>query len=616
MKISIFLILFFISIPIIFSYNLTKFLHSERFLEVEAVIKLMETTFIPYERRLSISTTPEHNYSMRKSDMISNFLQSLKSQIKYKLTDKIIEKDRASYHNVIILSDYNDFRLVCLPLFVSFFNKLIFRFFSNTMNPIAYNYQGFFFIIIGFYTNEDLKKIYEDLFKKYILNANIIVVNNENRKEILIYTYFPFEENNCRGINPIIWNVFKNEKLTEKKIVFPKKLQNMNRCEVNVSVFERPPFIFLKKINNKLKVSGIEGSLLNTLSKSINFTFDIQVITEDIISKLNQSNVPAEIIKRFFCSLSIGALGQTGVSLGLTVSTKAYIHMYLQFVFPYENPVTPFAKFLYPFQKQTWYYICLIFCLAGIVIIILKFTKRDTRNFIIGPTNTPLFDLITIFLKNPITRIAPRNFARTLTIHWMFLSLIISTAYQGTLFECLQRAESANPIYTIDELVKDGFKFLMPVYHKRLFSLLPEVFENVEFTKKNSSGLLKKQAILLNEFSLNYLNKRSTRFASSNNIFLYPVSILLKNSTYLKPKFDNEIERYLSSGLIKYWIGDYKDVVDNLHTREPSELTVDELLGGFEICLIFYFFSIFVFLIELLSVKFVFVRRILNWLTY
>lgn len=121
MKILIFLILFFISIPIIFSYNLTKFLKSERFFTVDAVVKLMETSFIPYERRLSISTTPVHKYSMYKRDMVSNFLQSLKSQIKYKLTDKEIEKDRASFHNVIILNDYNDFRLVFLLIFCTIF---------------------------------------------------------------------------------------------------------------------------------------------------------------------------------------------------------------------------------------------------------------------------------------------------------------------------------------------------------------------------------------------------------------------------------------------------------------------------------------------------------------
>lgn len=490
------------------------------------------------------------------------------------------------------------------------------------MNPISYNYQGFFFIIIGFYSNGDLKKIFEELFRKFILNANILVLNNENKKEVLIYTYFPFEENNCGKINPSIWNVFKNEKLTDKKIIFPNKIENMNRCKVNVSVFDRPPFIFIKKINNKLTVSGIEGSLLNSLSKTINFTFDIHVITEDSIYKIHMdpNDTVNEVISTMFGSISIGALGRTAIPMGLTGSTKAYIHMSLQFVFPYKNSETSFAKFLKPFQKLTWYYICLIFCLGAILIIILKFTKRSTRNFIIGPTNTPLFDLITIFLKNPITRTANRNFARTLTIYWMWLSLIISTAYQGTLFQYLQRTETAIPIYTIDELVKDGFKFLMPTYHKRLFSFLPEVFENIELTKINSSRLMNKQALLLNEFNFNYLNRiavmNNIQFASSTNIFLYPVSIIFKNSTYLKPEFDHEIDRYLSSGLIKYWIGNYEDVVVNMPTREPSELTVDELTGGFKICLIFYSFSIFVFLIELLSVKFVFVRRIVNWLTY
>lgn len=501
------------------------------------------------------------------------------------------------------------------------------RLFNKKLIPKAYNYQGYYFIVIGFYKDEDLKKVFEHLFRKFILNAHILVLNNKNRKEVLIYTNFPFKENNCRKMKPIIWNIFKNGKLTDKKIVFPNKVENLNGCTIEIAVFDRPPFIFYKTINNKTTISGIEGQLLNSISKKINFTLDVTIVKDKLIQLCqfqNKSTAIESISSENFKNISIGGLGiTTEVYRKRYDATKAYIYVSLSFVFPLDDWETSYEKFFRPFTVNTWFSICLIFGFSAILITILKLIKRKTRIFIIGTTDTPLFDMISIFLKNPITRTATRTFARTLTIHWMLLSLIISAAYQGTLFQYLQGIDKI-PIYTINELVNKGYKFVIPHYTRGLFRQIPEIYENIDLsgdnvcTGSNPVQLKRKQAVLTNMFRKKHFNMINilNYTESTSNVYLFPVSMILDKSSYLKTEFDIVIDKYLANGLIENWIGDYDNPDVIIANKEPSELTFKELLGGFQICLFFYIFSILVFCIELVSVKLSFVKKIMNWLIY
>lgn len=483
------------------------------------------------------------------------------------------------------------------------------------MDGKSYNYRGYYIIVLQFYKDEnDLKKSFQVLFDMLIVNAQILVLNNENQEEVLIYTYFPFEENNCEKINPIIWNIFKNGNLTEKKIVFPNKVENMNGCKIKIAVFEKPPFIFCKKINNKTKISGIEGMLLNSISKTINFTLDVTIVKEEQFQSMLTTR---KVLKDIFQDISIGGRGLASAEYRMKYdSSKAYIYVSLSFVFPLEDWETSYEKFFRPFTVNTWFSICLMFGFSAIFIIILKLTKRKTRNFIIGTTDTPFFDMISIFLNHPIARPATRTFARTLTIHWILLSLIISAAYQGTLFQYLQGIDKI-PIYTINELVNKGYKFVIPNRTRDLFTVIPEVYDNIDL--ENDVPQLKcKHAVMTNHFRKKYFSmiNKLNYTESTANIFLFPISMLLRKSSYLKPEINRVISKFLANGLIKHWIGVYDDPDIIIANKEPSELTFKELLGGFQICLIFYICSIFVFCIELISVRFVFVKKIMNWLIY
>lgn len=114
MKISIFLITFFISTPFITSYNLTLFLEPENNLLADTVIKIMEESFIPYALGFSVSTTPVINSKcLKKVDIMSKLLKNLKEQVKYRFVDQQIPSlDKLRFFNVVVLMDFIDLRFV------------------------------------------------------------------------------------------------------------------------------------------------------------------------------------------------------------------------------------------------------------------------------------------------------------------------------------------------------------------------------------------------------------------------------------------------------------------------------------------------------------------------
>lgn len=114
MKITILLTIFFITIQIIFSINLTKFYKPQHFVFVDAIVRLMENSYIlNHAKGVSVSTTSSSYKDLLKRDIISKLFQQLETQIKYRFhDDDRTFTDVPRYHNVVLLKDYDDFRSV------------------------------------------------------------------------------------------------------------------------------------------------------------------------------------------------------------------------------------------------------------------------------------------------------------------------------------------------------------------------------------------------------------------------------------------------------------------------------------------------------------------------
>ena len=135
-----------------------------------------------------------------------------------------------------------------------------------------------------------------------------------------------------------------------------------------------------------------------------------------------------------------------------------------------------------PLSQHTWITICSVILVSTVVLLLTKQLSRRWRHFYIGGemNRTPILNMWTSVLGNPIAN--PRitngrnlgNFARTLTILWILLWLIIRNAYQSSLYTYLQSNRLTSPYDTVEKIRKSDCKVLTP---PATYGLIKDIFD-------------------------------------------------------------------------------------------------------------------------------------------
>lgn len=126
--------------------------------------------------------------------------------------------------------------------------------------------------------NDEMELIFRYCFNNYWIHCNVMMLSPKG--EILVYTYFPFKEDNCFQTQPEIINEFKGDRFVSDDM-FPDKLSNFQGCPMKLTTWNSPPFVVNRK--NKrypgLKVTGFEMIIMTAISQTMNFTMDIEWIS-------------------------------------------------------------------------------------------------------------------------------------------------------------------------------------------------------------------------------------------------------------------------------------------------------------------------------------------------
>lgn len=501
------------------------------------------------------------------------------------------------------------------------------------MRPTIYNYEGYYLIVLKNYNLSDFRTIFENLFRLHIINANIIVTSKENTEEVLFYTFFPFKEHGCSQINPILWNTFRNGNFTSNKLFYPKKLKNMNKCPVTIATFEKAPFILLSKNQNNYSLTGIEGKLINFLSERMNFTQMIIIPNNafrGIIYENGSSTGASKLIYDGLANVSIGEYGITVNVIKYMDVTYSYMESSLAFAIPLPRALTSLEKFFVPFDIEVWMYLWSTVSIVCILITILKnFTNKICKKRL-GLSELSLFNMLGVIMGNPMKNLTKHNFYRKIAIICLVSSYVIRTAYQGILFKNFHQLNRVKATYTFNELIEEDYKFFISGGALAdYFSEMPEIIKRTQITLdvslKHSDAVKvlsqsqNKFAYLKSNVYMAYLNNINFKYGNQyprtiDELFLLQIVFCVQKSSYLRNAFNEEIEIYLSNGLMMYWIKMFiEEKNTNLYKRnvQQKQLTFDELWGTFQICLIFYFFSLIVFVLELFYWHLFVVKRFL-----
>lgn len=498
------------------------------------------------------------------------------------------------------------------------------------MTPDLYDYTGFYLIVLT-KSHPDflqkIQKIFQNLWSLYVTNA-IVIIPNTSGNGISLYNFFPFQKYGCGTIKPVLWNRFTNGKYEFNRIFFPDKLRNMYGCPLRVVTFETPPYMILpKKINNSLEILGIEGILLRVLSQRMNFTIIISVpedgqkwgATDDIQGPVSGA---IKLINDGLANLTLGCFGLTKNRVKYMSMSFSYFQTPLLFIVPPGRPYTSIEKFLQPMDKWIWFCLGAELFIGGFVLIFLKYTKKRIRNFIIGRNNRiPFFNMFAIFSGNSSTYLPNRNFSRTILMIWILSSLIVRAAYQDSLFHFMQKETSVNQHYTLSSLIKENFTFHVPQSSVRYFDELTEIQKRLRILKSDDvADRFLKKVTLSTMGHVSYKNKMTKQriLTTDDYIFIISLAIFARKSSYLMHTINMEIQTYLANGLIDRWVTEYieEKYVNQRNSlsiiKEPKKLTNSELIGGYEICAVFYIYSILIGILEILSRRFKLIRSFMD----
>ncbi|XP_055325489.1 uncharacterized protein LOC129579433 [Sitodiplosis mosellana] len=365
-----------------------------------------------------------------------------------------------------------DFNIFIVDCYESF-SRIMFEMTTDTINDFRYYTIVLTKYIVNY--SEIVRRMLNDFWSLNIANV-VVLTPGKDYKKVFLYTFFPYTPEHCEIVKPIVLDHFENGSFVNERSVpiFPEKFNNFHKCPLSVSTYNFTPFVFLMpQPNGSYYLDGIEGTIIRVLSQQLNFTVNVLLSRTNILKNITNSSTVENKKYKLPRSLELISNGSANFTVGATVVAESrariysmtFAHFYgsLIFAIPPGRPYTSFEKLSFPFKMRVWACICVLFLIAAIVIVILKLSSKEKRDFFFGKSNNmPIFNMVSHCFGGTTTFIAMpvRNFARTLLMIWLLTTLVLRNAYQGKLYDNLRGNQRMAPYFYIDDLFQSNLKLL------------------------------------------------------------------------------------------------------------------------------------------------------------
>ena len=293
--------------------------------------------------------------------------------------------------------------------------------------------------------------------------------------DILQFQYFITEDEDVIKLLTFVWYTPENcnePQLTEVNS-FEKKTRRWKNCNFSLNKFENfrgcslvfdfyRDLIFLNgnviTEANDFNYFGYEIKLFEQLQNHLNFTSIVNPYQSgtDQYFKMNLS-FDYKVLESCYNTY----VEENSLSYA-TFLTRPYTFSRNLMAVPPGEEYSGYEKLLMPFDKHTWSLIFAVFIIAFSAIFILTITSASMKQFVFGKNvKTPSLNVAMIFFGITIRNMPRKNFARFITLLFIIYSLIIRTAWQGKMFQFLQKNITKREIQSIHEMIEKNFTFYM-----------------------------------------------------------------------------------------------------------------------------------------------------------
>uniref|UniRef100_A0A3F2ZDG0 Putative ionotropic receptor ligand binding domain-containing protein n=1 Tax=Lutzomyia longipalpis TaxID=7200 RepID=A0A3F2ZDG0_LUTLO len=365
-----------------------------------------------------------------QSGILNEVLCDVNAKIPVRLEDYKLTRERyPRIFNIFIVDSYQSFRRILY-----------------TNKTDAFDYRGFYTVVLtSLHQNytELVRRILQDCWDFYIINVNVITYDPSDSEKAFMYTYFPYTPDHCGKVKPIIYEIFSKEFFRKKNEIFPDKVGNFYGCNLTIGTFDFPPYMMIHHLENGTLFSGFEGVVTRVLGKRLHFSLTLKTCNDrwGRVEGENSTGLSGMIL-RGEINFTLGAFSFSFSHYGMMDSSIPYHATPLTLLVPPGKPYTPMQKLLLPLRYIIWSCLGACFVISAIVVSFAKILAPHRRTFIFGPGNHyPFINTINVFLGGSLSVVPRRNFARYILILWIFMSLVIRSSYQGTLFSVNEGSE-------------------------------------------------------------------------------------------------------------------------------------------------------------------------------
>lgn len=290
---------------------------------------------------------------------------------------------------------------------------------------------------------------------QHILQLQYFIVEEE--ESIRLLTFVWYSSNSCSAPQITEVNRFdKKMKTWKNSNLVEEKFENFHGCPLVFGVWFQGFAMEYKRFANKtFDYAGYNIEFLYELEKDLNYTVVLNPFLRPEHTYFYK-NVSVDLFALEHCYNYYDEDNET------FFITRPYIYKEINLAVPPGEKFSGYEKLFLPFDLHTWILIVVTFAGAFLTIFLLTFATQQARNFVYGRNvETPWLNVAAHFFGISQVVLPGRNFARFMTMMFILYSLIIRTAWQGKMFEFLQKDLRKPEIQSLEELIRKNYTILI-----------------------------------------------------------------------------------------------------------------------------------------------------------
>ncbi|XP_034119195.1 uncharacterized protein LOC117578119 isoform X2 [Drosophila albomicans] len=447
----------------------------------------------------------------------------------------------------------------------------------------GYDDHEYYFIFLQTrdqYIERERQLILEYCLAHYWLNCNVMVQTAQ--VEVLVYSYYPYQEQRCQLAEAQLVNRFDGQRMINAPM-FPNKLRQLSQCPLTLLLWHMPPYV---ELSPGRTAGGFEMQLVQHLAQRLNFSLVLHKlhllrVDQYKLAMANGSiNGPIELIMQQRVNMSIGYFRKTARRDQLMTSTPA--HYYAPLVAVVESDNFRFGRLAwltFPFQWPVWQTL-----LAALLLHWSVYVWHWRR---LG------LQVVELLLGVAVPRLPRCWLQRLVYAHWLLGSIPLRIIYQSLLFHFMRLQLFETLPSSFEQLLSSNFRAFCTSNTLQMLREMPQVDCHYDsftgFTTSYDQNVLDalqhnrsigRRSFAIAGLDVTKAHLRDTGQEENYHILtqyvnVQQVVIYMPKHTYFYSEFTNLIRRLDASGFIDFWRR--ATFAESVHRNQRRENNEEEL---------------------------------------